>query len=319
MAEDNILPSYKETLEEIGRQLKFRKKLLVKRTITIIWPIAIFFLLVFLFLYLFMRMGMDFLQSWIWGPLAITLGVWLLFAVIYYVTVAWIFSVERLVWVKSFFTKEQLSPEQSWRKAKKLSLPALSFTSKIFLRFYLLPLVGYIGFVIASVVILLQLKNAENFLLPILIIWIGVGIPVAIYLYYLKVKKLKFIWFIFLDFHEDKKRFRELLEINNHFNEIKESDVFKRSLTLNLGVDTVRHAIDTITMSVLRNLERFAVRGAERLQLPGLGIFAVAVGRILEVFTQELSGHITELSRSIAIYMLYQHVWDTIEKEEDRD
>lgn len=301
------IPSYKEVLQEIGKNLWYRKKLLAKRTLRIIWPVIVFILLSFLIitlLFIYESQGKLFESSPLFWQLIILTGFWLLFAAIYYPIVAWIFSVERLIWVKSYFDKKNFSPIESWEQAKSLARPAFLFMIKIFLRFYLLPISIWIGIVIFSIAIILS----ESFTLLMAFIWIVmviIGILLVPYLYYVRVKHLRFIWFVFLDSLQNKNfSFKKIMKTNREINQIQKSKVFKQALLLNLGIDTTTAAIQYLANTIEDSLGALAVT----LLPPSVSMPMVGVEKSAQMFTEEFISQAAELSRSVAMYILYQYV-----------
>ena len=307
------LPSYKEIIKEIGKELRSRKKLLAKRTLKMVWPGIVFILFSFLLITILivLQPSQGALSSFpLFWPLVVIIGLWLLFTAIYYPITAWIFSLERLIWIKSYFDKENLSPTESWRRAKSIAWPGFVFMSKIFLKFYFLPISIFLGTTIVSLIAMLKLNTD----IGLLMLWFSIGIigiPAVLYIYYIRVKKLRFIWFVFLDFYQDKDfSFKRAMEINQQLNQIHKGKIFKRALLLNLGVDSVEEA----TQSIVESIEDTLAGVAVNILPPSVGIPLVGVEKSAQMFTEELISQATELSRSIAMYILYQYAWNVIAK-----
>ena len=299
-------PRYNEIVQTIAENLRFRKKLLFKRTFRIIWPGIAFILLSFLIITLVVFTGGKFLKSiWFWS-LIVLVGISLLFLIIYYLITAWIFSLERLIWIKSYFDRKNLLPEESWRQAKRIAWPAFIFMLKIFFKFYFLPILLFIGITIVSLIIILKLNIETSMLMLLLCSIIGItGIPIALYIYYIRIKKLRFVWFVFLDFHKETNfSFEKIMKINQDLNQICQGEVFKRALMWNLGIDATEVAI----RSIMREVESILTRLAKKTLSFSAAPPVVGVAKSIEMFTEELTKQASELSRAIAMYILYQYV-----------
>lgn len=238
------------------------------------------------------------------------IGFFLLFAAVYYPITAWIFSLERLIWIKSYFDKENLSPAESWRRAKKIAWPGFIFMSKIFLRFYSLPILIFLGAIVVSLITMLKF-NAD---VGVLMFWFSIviiGMLTAFYVYYIRIKKLRFIWFVFLDFGQGQNfSFRRLIEINQHLNQIYKGKMFKRALVINFGIDSTEAVIQNMVNSIEDALAGVAVN----ILPPSVSVPLVGVEKGLQAYTEELISQSAELSRSIAMYILYQYAWNVMHK-----
>jgi len=139
------MPKYGELLAEMGRQIGARKWLFMRRTFLLAWPgliaVAAWFILQSL-----VEGGKGEITPAIdaWGSLLLWIfliaGIFL--GAPYYVILSAIFSIEKTIWVDSFFDGRNLDPKASWRIARRLFFPRVFLSLQLFLRFYALTIAG---------------------------------------------------------------------------------------------------------------------------------------------------------------------------------
>jgi len=134
--------SYKELLQEAGKQLSFRKGILFRRIFLLAWPAMVMVVILFIWRELIQRKILFEGSPWL-IPSFISLGVWLIFTLFYYAIFSSIFAIEKRIWIDSYFDKKNLKPKDSWRIAKKLLWPAIGMVCQLILRFYLPPFLIY--------------------------------------------------------------------------------------------------------------------------------------------------------------------------------
>jgi hypothetical protein len=285
------LVTYREMIREAGRQLGLRKKTLAWRSLFIIWPTMIAFILLFYFAKLG---GKEFLQTHpdYTIPAVIGFFVWIFFAIFYYVIITSIFAVEKRIWLDSFFDQKNINPKDSWHIAKKLFWAVFSVCLKMLLRFYLLPFLFYIIFITAFIYFGANLSQQIPPVASISIVSGGL-LALIIYFYYLKIK-LRFLWFIFLDYYKTENFshsfiFQEMKKLN----EISKSETFKKSLVINLAADSLQ----AITNAMIEELQT---------GLSALGKGGELTGGLIRAYTEEASKQAISLGKIAAIYVLYR-------------
>jgi hypothetical protein len=215
-----------------------------------------------------------------------------------------LFSIEKNIWVDSFFDNKNLEPQASLRIAKKLFWPGFKLRLQIFIRYYLIPctlvLIPFIYFFyLVSQLLPKDIFSPNNFnmgsadwmfllgsfvLIP-LILWI--------YFYYLNIK-LRYIWFIFLDnFGKSDFSFQKLKSEMDKLNSISKSELFKKSLIMNIGVDTTKGLINFSMWSALRSLN-------------GIGKGGEVAGSVIGAYGSELTNQLASYSKIIGNYILYR-------------
>jgi len=98
----SLPPSYREMLEEAGRQLLMRKKMLLERALLIIWPYCVFIIM-------FYFIGFNSFSTAL-----------LVFSVVYSIMIRLLTNIEKRIWLDSYFDGKNLSQQQSWLIAKKI-------------------------------------------------------------------------------------------------------------------------------------------------------------------------------------------------------
>lgn len=291
---EELLPSYKELIQEIGKQINLRKDILFKRVLIMSAPAIL--TIIFAILEIFLIPKSSGRYSMI---LFICFGVWLLIATVGYCVLSWIFGVEKKIWLISFFDKKNISSKKSWKIARKLSIPILKFSIKIFTKFYLAISVVFL----ATVIILISLGAQERFgkdaymgFYAIIILVIIITM-VAIYLISLK---LRFVWFCFLNrYRGEKISFNELLAQAYKLNDIKKTESFQKALIADIGVSSAeamtKAAINLISISVSK-----------------FGRYIPIIGGIFKAYGDESTKQISDLSRITAMYILYIHAYKVL-------
>lgn len=277
----NIPPSYLNIIKEIGVQLNYRKKIIFRRVISLIFlPLTIWLVVLVLFVLIVLNSssvgegGTTNNDTWFFYFLALIL-LWTILLFFYnLVVVKTIFRVEKLIWLDSYFDKKNLQPEESWHIAKKLFLPTLKLALQLLLRFYLLPIVFYVIslyalysglpwesiseklFPILSPILLQGVVNPDPgmikgilfVLMPFLL-----GIPFAVWALYLKTK-LRYVWFLFLDMYgRPNFSYRIYFEELEKLNKIGGSEIFRKALLINFSADSIPIIITLITNVLQKN------------------------------------------------------------------
>ncbi|MES2470876.1 MAG: hypothetical protein V4526_01430 [Patescibacteria group bacterium] len=287
-------PTYKEMLEEIGRQLKERKKSILKRSLLISWP----FILLIAASYLFegavnFKAFTSEQMVWAIGGLI----AYVVLAIIYSGIVRFIFEIEKQIWIDSYFDKKNLDLKQSWMLAKKLFWSAFKFRLQIALRYYVLP-IGLTLLVIAGGVVAFFTSSPTGdmqsyFVMAIPVVVIVIIVSLFFYGYYLKTK-LRYTWFVFLDKYGSEYTYHSIMDEVDELNQISKSETFKKSLLVNLGTDSVR-GVANMAVGII---------GMGFAQLGGAA--GRAVGGVIRMYGQEVARQATDLGNIAAQYILYR-------------
>jgi len=131
-------PSWNEIFREIGIQMNKRSGLLTQRVLWISAPALVFFFLIRLI------SNIPSTSSWLRGldvsdqieiVYLMTASV-IILAITTMVTMA-ISKVEQTIWLDSYFDSKNLTPQESWKIAKKLYFPWGYLQRKLFYRYYI--------------------------------------------------------------------------------------------------------------------------------------------------------------------------------------
>lgn len=288
-----VPPTYKQLLEEIGRQLSQRKSALLKRVLLITWP---FLLLVVTFFLLGKANGSEGSTYEQVGQWIFPLIVYVLAAVIYSSVVRFIFDIEKRIWIDSFFDQKNLALSDSWKLAKKIFWDALIFRLKIFVRYYFIPIAAVILLeVIVIYISTIFFKTTEaraNIIIVSSISFVVLLIGLLVYSYYIRTK-LRYAWFIFLDKFGPNYSHSSVIEEMLNLNKISESEAFKKSLILSIGTDSINGLAQSVVGIISRSMSN-------------LGDVGNVLGGVLSVYGNEASRQVTDFGNISANYILYR-------------
>jgi hypothetical protein len=241
-------PTWTEIFQNIGVQLHKRSGLLTKRVLKASALGLVAFFVIDLFVRL-MNVGHfekffigefieTFISIYIYGTIA------LIIVIIITIILMTIVEIEQFIWLDSYFDGKNLTPQESWKIAKKLYWGWSYFQFEIFCRYYLWIILAAIIFV-PSWFYIFGLSGFTNsqFLIAIFspVFFIGGSIGLILWQRYMKVK-LSFAPFLFLDRYKRgtilfsqfwHDFFRELKELN----EINKDGSFKKNVLLEIGAD----------------------------------------------------------------------------------
>lgn len=277
-----LVPTGRETVQEILNQLKDKKSFLGKRiAVLILPPTVIFVVMAAIGMYVLSSANQtgsgDVLSAGslrlLWTSLAL-----LALAILYYVVVSSLFFLEKLVWVDSRYDKKILDEKTSWRIAKKLFWPSQAIRVQLFFRYYVpgaivAALLVYMCIRFSSVVLS---RGAGGEFLGIANIVIAALL--VLYFYALKIK-FKFLWFIFLDLYgQSGYSFSALTNEMKLLNTIDKEKIRSRAIVLELLNDA------------------FGATGGR-----GIGVTA---GRVIANEPLRQAGI---FAKTVAYYALYRH------------
>lgn len=284
------VPGYGETIAEIGRHLGERKGLLLKRTILIAWPAILFATAA--------TLGKELVDNGVLKltedspyvlPLMIGGGVWLLFAIVYYAVLNYIFTIEKRIWIDSFFDKRVMEPKASWRAARRLFFPALIVSMNVFVRYILPGILVLIGFIWAAV-FFATMDNA-NEATVIIIPLAGLAI-VMLYFYLLKVK-LRFLPFIFLDRYGAAD-----FTYGGLFREMKQLNTIEKTALKAFVYSVGQSSLNSLASTIANQLE--GVMG-------NFGPVGRVLGTLVGTTAKEAANQALSYGHIIATYMLYRY------------
>ena len=295
-----MTPTYKEIIKEIGAQIKARKKLLILRTLTIMWPVLLAILASYGATQVY---GKEYIQAIVFSfPTILYIIAYTVLAFIYIIVVSFIFEIEKRIWIDSFFDKKEISSSASWKLAKKLLWPAIVFRFNIFFKYYFTPLVLMLVIIFSP---LLAYKNFDTFLTPnIIYIYGGIVlisiIAFFIYNYYLRIK-LRFSWFVFLDMYKGGTiPTHSIYEKMDLLNVTAKSEGFKKALILTVGVETIGAITNQLVVIMTEGIK------AVSMGIPGIGQAGKMLGDITQVYGQALVRQVTSYAEIVSIYILYR-------------
>jgi len=291
---DAPVPSYHEIFAEIGRQFQARKTLLFKRVLLIVWP----FLLLVIVQYIlknssyYSTLNAAQQLEFFWGIFA-----YVFVSLIYTSTVSFIFTIEKQIWLDSFFDKKNLTSAQSWRIAWRLFWPALWFRFRLWFRYFALPTV------IAFIIIFITFKSAflatyvsrdyDVVLVASVIALVVLAFSLMLYRFYARVV-LRYSWFIFLDKFGNADSFHIIIDEMKKLNDVSRSETFRKSLVVNFGTDVARGVVDMAIGSMTGVISGLGGEGGR------------ALGGLINIYTKELNRQVTNLANISARYVLYR-------------
>jgi len=292
-SKDNIIPSYAETLKEIGAELQRRKSVFLKRIVMLLWAPAVALIMLFIFAIKFQGWSSvdAFLEhQWIaYTSLALFVG-----TLCYYGVISFIFSIEKRLWIDAHFDEKHLDPKESWRIAKRLFIPALRL-QLIAIAQYLFPALVVLAIVSFAYYYALTIPRFQNndFVLILLAPISGVF---AIYVFYLRII-LRYVPFIFLDRIKTKSFsalgvLKEMRQLNN----IAKKQTHVRTLTTYLSSIAATGGVSEVA----------------RYMQAGIGQNVHVSGKILgafgRLFTEEVTKQTLSIAKIVTVYLLYKEV-----------
>lgn len=280
-----MTPTYTQLFEEIGTQIKLRKRSLFNRTFLISWPFIVFAIIIFLIRQFNPNVRVEeilFSQTYLLASIG-----YIICAFLYGMIISFIFEIEKRIWIDSYFDKKELNPKESWSIAKKLFWPAFKLRLYIAIRYYL-----------PATIILLIVAVLAIFALSTQTLILAIILPVCmliygIYLYALGIR-LRYTWFVFLDtYNPTTFSFKEVCTTINTLNTISKSESFKKALVVQIGTDSVQ----VITQTAI---------GALQVGLTAAGAGGELLGSVVKIYGNELARQVTSFANISAMYVLYR-------------
>lgn len=297
-------PTYKEMLVEAGRQIWSRRSLILKRSLLVTWPIFI--------LVIFQEIAL--IQTKSYALLNYFSIFWTLFTVCYVLVLRGIFSIEKTIWLDSYFDGKNLDGKESFRIARRLFLPMMGVWLKLIPKFGKVLGAFLLAFTLESAA-LMFVVTSDRGLKTIF------GIPTAAYailataaflilfaaaIYFLIVfaLKIRYLTFLFLDFYTpgkiDWQEFWKQLEM---LNQVSKTEAVKKTLVAYLGSASA----NAIAQSAAADLEYGIHQSASYVKIFLASRILRVIGSILRVFVGEVSYHVFSFGQGAALYLLYRH------------
>jgi hypothetical protein len=163
-------------------------------------------------------------------------------------------KIEQVVWLDSYFDGKKLTPQESWKIAKKLYVPWGKLQIKLFFRYYVWIIISAIASVVIVWNILLKFIDfiSESTLLTLSAIMVAIiGISLILITRYVKIK-LSYAPFIFLDMYQGETSssfWKEFFTELNQLNIVSKDQSFKKNVLLEIGADA----------AVTREIEKVAI------------------------------------------------------------
>lgn len=178
----------------------------------------------------------------------------------------------------------------------KLFWPVVLFRSKLWLHFYIIPIAVIIALFALMITLILPSFNSPDeriyILYTTLTLFAISTVSLIAYGYYLRTK-LRYTYFIFLDFYGKSNSYTLVMEEMKKLNSISKSETFKKSLILGIGSDTLNGIATLAIGSIGNGLAQFG--GGGKL-----------LGGLIRAYGEEASRQVTELGNISAQYILYR-------------
>lgn len=322
MEQQQIGPTWAEIFQNIGIQLHKRSGMLTKKVLKAsffslgaIFVISLFsrlFNLGILDKFFFSKSDFIGIPIFLYGSLS------LIVVIIITIILITLVKIEQVVWLDSYFDGKNLTPEESWKIAKKLYWGWSYFQFKIFYRYYL--------WVILAALILLPswfyifvfsgfAKNAGAIAIFSPLVFIGGFVGLVLWQRYMKVK-LSFSPFLFMDRYKGgniqashfwHEFFKELKQLN----EINKNDSFKKNVLLEIGADVAV----TIEQHIIAQIYReFSMAAGILPSVPGAVVGAL--GDTAAVAAGEVAYRIIMFGKLAGQQVLYNFAFKTLHGQE---
>lgn len=286
-----LSPTYKQTLQEAGKQLSMRKSQLVKRVFLYSWPglISIFIWNYFLKYWLNERN-----QNNPHFLLVASLGLgWIVLTIFYILFFESIFNIERRVWIDSYFDGKNLDGNRSWKIAKKLLLPAALLQFHLFVRYYFFQWVVTILYFIFAWKILFTPVVASNVMLSAFLLLSPFLLlaALAVYFVYLRIK-FRFLLFLFLDMYQPHFSYKDYFAVLNKIHKISKAETFDKALVAEFGTASFDILVEMASSALTSGLKQLGGAGA-------------AAGEVVRAEVNEISYQAIDFGKISAFYLLY--------------
>lgn len=313
-------PSWNEIFQEIGKQLHVRSGLLTKRVLLTSAPALIILFIIQLFAQLsktsswFSQPNDAFdqlsIQVIFWGTLSVII---VLFITVILMS---ILKIEQIIWLNSYFDGKKLTPQESWRIARKLYWAWSYLQFKLFYRYYLWVVLSAVGsFVLWSYCFIFSdfakffSSGLVGFLSAVFIIIIGIGL--VVWNRFLKIR-LSYVPFLFLDRYQPEKAYSPKFW-NEFFNESRElinvskGESFKKNVMMEIGGDVALTFVNHIAGQIQTG---FVL--TSRVLPPVAGAVLEAVGTTASRAAGEVAYRVIYFAKLTGHSLLYHYAFKNI-------
>ncbi len=322
MEQQKIGPSWAEIFQNIGVQLHKRSGMLAKKVLkaSAFGLAAIFVISLFGRLFnlgIFDKFFID-KSNFIGIPIFLYGTISLIVVIIVTIILMTLVKIEQVVWLDSYFDGKNLTPEESWKIAKKFYWGWSYLQFKLFYRYYL--------WVILAALILLPswfyifalsdfAKNVGVIVIFSPIIFIGGFVGLVLWQRYMKIK-LSFTPFLFMDRYkggavQSSHFWHDFFEEMKRLNEINKDDSFKKNALLEIGADIAV----TIEQHIIAQIQRgFSMAAGVLPSVPGA--VAGALGDTAAVAAGEVAYRIIMFGKLAGRQVLYNFAFKTLRGQE---
>lgn len=203
--------------------------------------------------------------------------------------VYYLFYIEKIIWIDSYFDGIDLSSQKSFKIAKKIFWPYLKMDLRISAKYYLLPWIIGLMSVLLAWFLGMRYLGFNKTIIIMAVLFVATLLYTSVYI---QTKKYKFAPFIFLDRFGQNKSYASFIEELERLNNIHGDETFVKALITKIGVGSLA-AITGMIASIL-----------------SIGIANSAIQKGVETtinLSQEFVGQIQEYSEIVAFYILYRY------------
>lgn len=313
-------PSWNEIFQEIGKQLHLRSGLLAKRVLLISAPALIVLFVIQLLARLFQvsqwfnqpdEAFIQFsIQAILWGSIAVVV---VLFVTIILMS---ILKIEQAIWLDSYFDGRKLTPQESWRIAKKLYWSWSYLQFKIFYRYYLWIWLSVLGTFSLWVYLFIfsdfsKSASAELIGISSVVFIIGLGVAFIVWNRYFKIK-LSYVPFLFLDRYDGEKVhsskfWNEFFDELRELNRVSEGESFKKNVIIEISGDVAMTFVEHIAAQMQIGFEL-----ASRMLPPIAGAVVGAAGITATRAAAEVAHRVIFFAKLTGRYVLYYYAFQNI-------
>jgi hypothetical protein len=288
--------TFTETAKQIFARLNERKYLLLQRALLAVWP----GLVTLAAAYAFWGNALANEESGgeiIWASIQARphegwiVGALLLASMVYGALANAVLSIERIIWVDSYFDGKNLSPAESLRVARRLFPSAVRLWVWSFFRYWLAPL----AFLALAPIGLLFAWYAGSFVDVFgVVVILGVFIVFLVWSY-LVTLRTRNLWFLFLDHHDGERADTATIPAElDRINRETKTKEFLKYVGSTVGVDSLAGLV-----KVIASLGAQA-SGASRV------LDRTVLGQGVKMYGQALAAQAQSFARVIAAYVFYR-------------
>ncbi len=288
--------TFTEVAKQIFARLNERKYLLLQRALLAVWPGLVTLAVAYAFWgnavanedagaeLIWASVQARPMEGWIVGALVVL-------SAVYGALANAVLSIERLVWVDSFFDGKNLTPRESLRVARRLFPSAVRLWLWSFGRYWLAPL----AFLVLAPIVLLFAGYAGAFDgLFVAIAILGAFVAFAVWSYFLTVKTRN-LWFLFLDHHDGERADTAAIPAElDRINRETKTKEFLKYIGSTVGVDSFAGLVKMVAQLGAQ------ASGASRV------LDRTVLGQGVKMYGQAVAAQAQSFARTIAAYVFYR-------------